>query len=182
MNNPEFALFVGPMFGGKTSKMLASLERARYQKRKIVLVKPKVDDRFFVDRVSTHTGLSWEAVGISDAIELFSVIGDAEIVAVDEAFMIQGVGQVLIDLFKQGRSIYVSSVQLSSSGEPFSEVAVMFPWATRVEVCPAVCPVTGKDAFYTVSLDGGSGVRVGGSELYEPRCYAESGFFEVYKP
>jgi len=32
--DPVFRLFVGPMFGGKTTKMLAALERALYQKKK----------------------------------------------------------------------------------------------------------------------------------------------------
>ena len=48
----------------------------------------------------------------------------------------------------------------------------MLPWATKIEKCPAVCTICGKDAFYTYrKVDSLSEIEVGGSELYEPRCW-----------
>ena len=47
----------------------------------------------------------------------------------------------------------------------------MLPWATKVEVCPAVCTICGADAFYTYKKGGSDDdVEIGGKELYEPRC------------
>lgn len=172
--NPEFVIFTGPMFGGKTTKMLASLERARYRKKKIVLFKPRTDDRYSINSVMSHNGISWEAVSITAGTEIYTHAKDADIVAVDEAFMISHSGRVLVDLFRSGKSIYVSSIQLSSACEPFSEMAYMFPWATKIEVCPAVCPVTGLDAYYTIAKKKTEKFEVGGEETYEPRCFEES--------
>ncbi len=48
----------------------------------------------------------------------------------------------------------------------------MLPWATHIEKCPAVCPVCGKDAYYTYKKnDDGVEIAIGGAELYEPRCF-----------
>ena len=48
----------------------------------------------------------------------------------------------------------------------------MLPWATKIEKCPAVCPVCGRDAYYTYKKnDDGEEIAVGGAELYEPRCF-----------
>ena len=33
--NPEFVIFTGPMFGGKTTKLLSAIERYKYQNREI---------------------------------------------------------------------------------------------------------------------------------------------------
>ena len=78
----------------------------------------------------------------------------------------------LIDLYKSGYTILVSSLQLSASGNVFEEVRDMMPWATKIEICPAVCPVTGRDAYYTHrKVEGLSEIAVGGADMYEPRCW-----------
>lgn len=163
------------MFGGKTSRMLASLERAKYRKKKIVLFKPTADDRYAASKVRTHGGSSWPAIQVSTGAELLELAGEYEVVALDEAFMVPGSAAAMIELFRQGKNVYVSSIQLSSNAEPFEEVMRMMPWATRVEVCPAVCPVSGTDAYYTIAkVEGLDEVHVGGAEVYEPRAFEHS--------
>ena len=175
MRDPQFIIFTGPMFGSKTTKMLAAIDRLRWQKRKYVAFKPKIDDRYGCNRITTHSGGSIEAFEISTGEELLEIYNerqDCNIVAVDEAFMIEGVSEALISLFKLGNNVVVSSLQLSSWGEPFEEMKEMLPWATKVEICPAVCPITGKDAYYSYcKRERQDGILVGGAESYEPRCF-----------
>lgn len=175
MINPQFVIFTGPMFGGKTSRMLSSLERAKYQKKKIVLFKPNGDNRYSTSKVKTHTGASWAASLVSSGQDILNEANGSDIVAVDEAFMIPGCAEALITLFKRGKTIYVSSLQLSAQGEPFEEMTKMFPWATNIEVCPAVCPISGQDAYYTIAKkEGLDTIHVGGAETYEPRSFYNS--------
>jgi thymidine kinase len=175
--NPEFVIYTGPMFGGKTSRMLSALDRAKYQSKRILAFKPKMDYRYDSEEIVTHSGHRWKAHCVSSGEEILSLSNDADIVAVDEAFMIDDVADALLDLFRTGKNIYISSIQLSARGEPFEEIQKMFPWATRIEVCPAVCPVSGKDAYYTVAkVDGLNEIDIGGTEKYEPRCHEHAGF------
>jgi thymidine kinase len=176
-SNPEFVIYTGPMFGGKTSRMLAALDRAKYQSKNIIAFKPKMDHRYADENIVTHTGHSCEAVCISDGEEIFAYAKNADIIAVDEAFMIDDVADVLVRLFKSGKTIYVSTIQLSAQGFFFAEVQTMMPWATKVEVCPAVCSQCEKDAYYTVAkIDGLGHIEVGGAETYEPRCHEHTPF------
>ena len=56
------------------------------------------------------------------------------------------------------------------------------PWATKIEICPAVCPVTGRDAYYTFrKVEGLEEIAVGGAELYEPRCWEMHEYINTYK-
>ena len=119
----------------------------------------------------THTGITWDAQNVKDGNDIIKLANGADIIAVDEAFMIPGCGEALISLFKKGKSIYVSSIQLSADAQPFAEIQLMFPWATKIEKLSAVCVVCNKDAFYTYKKQtGGDEIEVGGGELYEPRC------------
>ena len=88
--------------------------------------------------------------------------------------MIEGVGEVLVDLFRQGHTILVSSLQISSDWTAYKELAYMFPYATKIEVCPAVCAVCNADAYYTKKIGGRSdhAIEVGGADIYSPVCLA----------
>ena len=177
VSSPGFIIFTGPMFGGKTSRMLASLDRAKYQSKKIVAFKPKMDHRYAEGEIVTHMGHSWKAICISEGKEIYEHAEHADVIAVDEAFMIDGVAAALGVLYREGKTIFVSTIQLSAQGYFFDEVQTMLPWATRVEVCPAVCSLCEKDAYYTVAkIDGLKHIEVGGAETYEPRCYEHTPF------
>lgn len=179
-SNAEFVIFTGPMFGGKTSRMLAALDRARYQSKNIIAFKPRMDHRYDEARIVTHVGHTWDAVCVSDGDEMLEAAAGFDVVAVDEAFMIDGVADALLELHRQGKTIFVSTIQLSAAGLNFSEVQAMFPWATRIEVCPAVCALCESDAYYTVAkVDGLSHIEVGGAETYEPRCSHHTPFMSA---
>jgi len=145
----ELKIFTGPMFGGKTTKLLAALERYKYQNKKVKLFKPRIDSRYSKQNVVTHTGQLHEAVMVSSGIEILENAEDAEVIAVDEVFMIEYSAKALLSMFANGRTILVSSLQLSSEPKPLPEIKELLPFATSIEICPAVCAMCDSDAFYT---------------------------------
>ena len=174
---PEFIVYTGPMFGSKTTKMLSVLERCSYQNRRVIAFKPKMDDRYSEGEICTHAGLKFPAVNVNTGDEILSASKDYDVIGVDEAFMIDGCADILIHLFKEGKTVVVSSIQLSASGNVFSEVSTILPWATKIEVCPAVCVKTGNNAFYTVrKVNTLAEIEVGGSDIYEPRAWSATPF------
>ena len=176
--DPVFKIFTGPMFGSKTTQMLACVDRYRYQNKVVVAFKPKMDVRYEKEKIQTHSGLSIDAICVANGNELLNKVKSLkkkiDVIAVDEAFMIEGVSDALISLYRSGISIIVASIQMSFLGNPFHEVKEMLPWATHIGVCPAVCTKTGTDAYYTYKKDCDENeVDVGGSEMYEPRCLSQ---------
>ncbi len=174
---PEFIIFTGPMFGSKTTQLMAVVDRFRRQGRNVAAFKPMMDERYSTASIATHSGGKIPAISVSTGIEIEKIIhdknlGEIDVIAVDEAFMIDGISQSLIGLFRKGITVVVSSLQLSASGNVFDEIMFMMPWATKIHVCPAVCPVSGLDAYYTHrKFDSMEEIVVGGSELYEPRSW-----------
>ena len=103
-SDPELIVFTGPMFGSKTTKMLAAVDRYRYQQKRIVAFKPIMDDRYSDLQIQTHSGGSLPAVGVNTGEDMVQyvyeeLLGEVDVVAVDEAFMIEGSANALIDLF-----------------------------------------------------------------------------------
>ena len=172
--NPELKIYTGPMHGGKTTKLLSALERYTYQKKKVTLFKPMIDDRYSSVCVVSHSGHSWEAHRVSSGKELFDMATHfaSPVVGIDEVFMIPGAAKAALKLYAMGTTLVVSSLQLSYEGKPFAEMAELLPYATSIEVCPAVCARCDSDAYFTKRTSGGNNIiEVGGSESYEPRCF-----------
>ena len=184
-SNPEFIIFTGPMFGGKTTRLLAALDRYRHQKKEVVLLKPNSDDRYSNESVITHNGTSWKCRRVMTGDDIVVASEGVGIVAVDEVFMIPGAAKALTRLFLQGKTVLVSSLQLSYEPKPLPEINSLMPYATRIEICPAVCSECENDAYYTRRKKSKSNkqIEVGGAKEYEPLCnehYKEYWNSEVY--
>ena len=97
-----------------------------------------------------------------------------DVVAVDEAFMISGIAEALIGLYHSGITIIVSSIQLDAGEKPFESIRDMMPWATKIEICSAVCSKCDQDAYFTEAMfdinNATAEERVGSHGMYEPRC------------
>jgi len=175
LNNPEFIVYCGPMFSSKTSRLLSTLEKYKYQHKRIIVFKPKIDDRYSLSDVVTHGGWKMPAICVKSGAEILEYLSeldeDPQVIAVDEAFMIPGASEALTWLFTYGFTVVVSSLEMSSAGKPFYELEKMLPWATKIEKCSAVCTVCSRDAHYTHKKQSSEEeIEVGGAELYEPRC------------
>lgn len=171
----EFIVCCGPMMSGKTSSLLAYVDRAKYQKRSVIALKPAIDARYDAARIVSHAGWGIDAYAVQDNEDAGRLIleSNVDIVAFDEAFMIPGIANVLIDAFRrQRKDVIVSSLDLSYKCEPFEEIALMFPIATEVRKFSSVCMVCSNDARYThKKVWNEIENQVGGHDVYEPRCF-----------
>ncbi len=167
-------MFVGPMFGSKTTRLIAALERYKYQGKSISAFKPMIDNRYSKGEIVTHNGGRIEAQCVASAEDIVQSLKShpASVVAIDEAFMIENIGNAVINLYKSGVTVLISSLDLSSKGVPFAEISNMMPWATKIVKCPSVCALCDSDAHFTFrKFEDERELLIGGSEMYEPRCW-----------
>ena len=133
--DPVLKIFTGPMFGSKTTQMLACIDRYRYQNKTCVAFKPSMDDRYETDKIQTHSGLSIEATCVKTGQQILNTVRDVEstknlhvdVVAIDEAFMIEGSADAIISLYRSGINVIVASIQMSFMGNPFHEIKEIMP-------------------------------------------------------
>jgi thymidine kinase len=179
--NPEFVMFVGPMFSGKTTRLFSITERHALRGHGVLFIKPKIDNRYAETRIVNHKDHFVPAVSVSSGKEIILLLDkkaaedadyNVDVIAVDEAFMIDGIAETLIHLFHQGFGVYVSSIELSSGMMPFDEVQKMMPYATRIEKCTSICLSCGEDAHLTKRTNSSLElIEVGGIESYQPVCW-----------
>jgi len=72
MKVPEFIVYCGPMFSGKTSNLLSYIDKCKYQKRSVIAFKPSLDNRYSQSSIVSHNGWQTDAIVISSIDECTS--------------------------------------------------------------------------------------------------------------
>jgi thymidine kinase len=172
-------IICGSMFSGKTEEMIRRLRRAVIAKQKVQVFKPVIDDRYNVEKVTSHAGIDFEAVPINKSSEIqMHLRPDTTVVAVDEAqFFDDGIIDVIDTMADNGIRVVVTGLDMNFRGEPFGCIPVLLSKADKVDKLQAICMVCGEPASRTQRLVNGKPARyddpiviVGAAEMYEARC------------
>ena len=162
----------GCMFSGKTEELIRRLRRATYAKQKVVSFKPSIDNRSEV--LASHSGASLNEVpiaSIESAEQIRGLVGDAQVVGIDEAQFIEGLDDVVQDLANEGRRIIVAGLDMDYRGVPFGPIPGMMATAEMVDKLHAVCMVCGGPASRSQRISNSDEqVLIGAAGVYEARC------------
>lgn len=169
------------MFAGKTTLLIARIEKASRAGTRVVACRPRADTRSQPDALTTHDGVSLPAVTVDGAGEIPGLApGPGGLVVIDEAhFFADGLIEPVRLLLERGVSVVVGGVDTDHRGRPFPP----FPWllceADRVVKVRGVCAECGGPSARSHRLGAGDvAIAVGGAESYRALC---RGCFERVK-
>ena len=167
----------GSMFSGKTEELIRRVTRARLAKQRVLLFKPRIDNRYDDVKVVSHEGLKAEATAVTGSAEIMSFVeqaglGVAQVVGINEAqFFDEGVIDVAERLANAGIRVICAGLDQDFRGQPFGPMAALMSIAEYVTKLHAVCTRCGAAACRSQRLVGTEGqLFVGGAADYEPRC------------
>ena len=169
----------GSMFSGKTEELIRRVRRAQIAKQKVQVFKPVIDDRYGIQKITSHNGLHVEAIPVSDAKTIPDLVEpDTAVVAIDEVqFFDWQIAQVCDNLANRGVRVILAGLDMDFRGEPFGPMPLLMAEAEVVDKLYAICVVCGAPASRTQRLVDGQPasyddpvILVGASEVYEARC------------
>jgi thymidine kinase len=172
-------VITGSMFCGKTDELIRRLRRATIARQKVQVFKPAIDNRYAVEKVTSHAGSEFDALPIRMAAEILENLRtETTVIAIDEA---QFFDAEIINISKQladdGLRVIVAGLDTDFRGEPFGPMPTLMADAEVVDKLHAICMVCGEEASRTQRLVNGEPayyedpvVIVGAAEMYEARC------------
>lgn len=171
-------VITGCMFAGKTEELIRRINVLQFAKKKIVVFKPKIDNRYSIDKVVSHCGTSVESYAISSSNEIMALVKDADVIAIDEVqFFDEGIVDICNYYADHGKRVMCAGLDMDFRGEPFGVMPKLVTHAEFVTKLTAVCTKCGAPATRTQRLVDGKPARyddpiilVGASESYEAVC------------
>jgi len=173
----QLETIVGAMFAGKTSELLKRILWAKHQSKKIIVIKPIIDNRYSEKKIITHNDLSHECFSMNDwkhVNDNFNFHKDfVDVVFLDEIqFMksdetLENVEKIL----NSGIDVVSSGLDQDSRGRPWETSAMLLGLSDKIIKIYGFCNVCGMEATKTYrKTEGGGRTQVGAADIYEPRC------------
>lgn len=166
-------VIVGGMFSGKTEELIRRLRRAEYARQNIQVFKPAIDDRYSVDRVTSHDQTQIHSIPIQNSSDIWTHLKpETQVVGIDEGqFFDSALVEVVQALADQGMRVLIAGLDTDWQARPFEPMPTLMAIAESVTKQHAVCVVCGLSASRTqrtASVEGQ--VVVGAHDFYEARC------------
>jgi thymidine kinase len=168
-------VITGSMFSGKTEELIRRLRRAQIARQKVQIFKPRIDDRYAEDHITSHSEMRIRSENVASSAELLSrVEPETEVVGIDEGqFFDIELPAVCNTLADQGKRVIVAGLDQDYLGKPFEPMPQLLAIAEYITKTLAICVVCGSPANHTQRLVvSAERVLVGAQGTYEARCRA----------
>jgi thymidine kinase len=185
--DPWLHVIAGCMSSGKTDELLRLLRRAEIARRRILLVRPDVDDRTPAEYAESRSHARYPSVLVprGEPVRILSLARerDVDLVGIEESqFFEDSLVRAVETLRQSGRHVIASGLNTDFAGRPFGPMPELLALADEVTMLTAICVVCGETATRTQRLVGGRPaaiddplIVIGGFaslavETYEARC------------
>jgi thymidine kinase len=162
----------GGMFSGKTEELIRRAKRAHIAGQKVVVVKPKVDNRYNEEDIVSHNETILPGLVVDTADQIVLLTGDAQVVCIDEAqFFDKQLINVANTLANDGKRVIIAGLDMDFEGRPFEPMPQLLAIAEYVTKLHAICAESGTMAHYSQRVvENEERVLVGETDVYEPRA------------
>ena len=166
-------VIVGSMFSGKSEELIRRLKRAQIARQKVQVFKPKIDDRYSIEQIASHSGMTHVSKPVMTAQEILAQIEpDTEVVGIDEGqFFDMEIIQAVNELANQGKRVIIAGLDQDYTGKPFEPMPQLLSIAEFITKTHAICVKCGQTANYSQrTFKSDAQVEVGANDKYEARC------------
>ncbi len=168
---------VGAMFAGKTSELLKRILWAKHQNKKIIVIKPSIDNRYSNQKIITHNDLSHDCFSMinwKNVLDNFTFEKDkVDVVFLDEIQFMDTKDTLsnVEEILNKGIDVVCAGLDQDSRGKPWETSSMLLGLSDKIIKIYGFCNVCGVEATKTYrKTEGGERTQVGAANIYEPRC------------
>ena len=179
--NGYLELILGPMFSGKTSKILELYKQCEFSNIPVVVINHTSDKRYSETMLSTHDLKMIpciQASSLCDAMEILEIknkINDATVILINE-------GQFFNDLYEwtemmvetNHKEIYICGLDGDFNRNKFGQILDLIPLCDKVTKLKSLCSMckNGTKALFSLRVTEEKEQVLIGSDCYKPVCRA----------
>jgi thymidine kinase len=173
-------LILGPMFSGKSTRLIEHIRSFRTLDYSMMVIKPDIDRRYTDDSsICTHNQdkESCHMVEINKLHEILDtpMFTKAKVIMIEEGQFFQSLYETVSTmLITHKKHIYISALNGDSKRQLFGEIYLLLPLCTNVEWLQALCIrcKDGTKAIYSKRIShSDEQIVVGSTEQYEAVCF-----------
>ena len=168
----KIELILGPMFSGKSTRLIGVIRKYTYKAKKTIMVKFFADKRFSdKSEVVTHDLLKYDSIECKNLREHIEKLKGYDVIGIDEGQFFSDLVEICEELALMKKTIIIAALNGDFRMDPFPVIAKIIPKADKIKLLKAYCFNCHKDAKFSLRIvQSNETVLIGAGEAYKPAC------------
>jgi thymidine kinase len=151
-------LFVGPMFSGKTTKLIDLYKKYSYCNIKVCVINHTLDTRYSETQMSTHDGILVPCIFITEILPNYNAsktspikiqLKEAEVILINEGQFFGDLYDAVLEMLKDNKKIYISGLDGDFQKNKFGGLLDLIPHCDKITKLHSLCGIC-KNGTYGI--------------------------------
>ena len=168
----KIELIIGPMFSGKSTRLIEQMRKYVYKAKKTIMVKYYADQRYSEkSEVVTHDLIKYDSINCKLLPNSFDTLKQYDVIGIDEGQFFADLVEVCEELALMGKIILIAALNGDFRMEPFPVIQRIIAKSDKIKLLKAYCFNCHKDAKFSLRIvQSNETVLIGAGEAYKPAC------------
>lgn len=170
----KLEMIIGPMFSGKSTELIREIRLAKVIDKKVLVIKPLLDDRYENHKIISHSFESEECNTIDFLYKLDDQVLKYDLIVIDEGQFFPDLKVTVLKWVEEyNKEILVGGLDGDFKRQPIGQILDLIPYADKCKKISSMCKLCNngtKAIFSHRTTDNSEQVQIGGSESYSPLC------------
>lgn len=168
----KIELIIGPMFSGKSTRLIELMRKYVYKAKKTIMVKFFADQRYTEkSEVVTHDLIKYDSINCKILRDSFDTLKQYDVIGIDEGQFFEDLVEVCEELALMGKIVLIAALNGDFRMEPFPVIQRIISKSDKIKLLKAYCFNCHKDAKFSLRIvQSNETVLIGAGESYKPAC------------
>lgn len=174
-------IYLGPMFSGKTTRLIQLHKTNTYIGKKIVVINFYADTRYHDTMLSTHDHIMIPCILMDDLRDAwknpenthYEEIHSANMILINEGQFFKHLFEIVLEMVeKEKKEVHICGLDGDFKRNVFGEILQLIPYCDHIEKLTSLCACCkdGTPGLFSHRITGENEQIVVGSDNYKPLC------------
>ena len=172
-SNGYLELILGPMFSGKTTRLIQHYKKYSYIGRKVAVINYVEDTRYHNSLLSTHDQLMIPCIFAKRLVDQKPVLLDADVILINEGQFFEDIYEQVLDLVEtHDKIVYICGLDGDFKRNKFGRLLDLLPFCDKITKLCSLCAYckNGTPGIFSHRISNETSQVVIGSSNYVPLC------------
>jgi thymidine kinase len=186
--NSYLELFIGPMYAGKTSKLLDIYKQCKFCNISVTVINHSTDTRYHNTMMSTHDKIMipciqtihlndvWNYTKVdetyTDECDNHIKLRNSDVILINEGQFFEDLYDIVVDMLNNNKKIYICGLDGDFQRNKFGQILDLIPLCDKVTKLTSLCSIckNGTSGIFSMRLTTEKQQTLVGSDNYVPVC------------
>ena len=171
-NEGRIELIIGPMFSGKSTRLIESIRKYTYKAKKTIIINYYAVKRYSdKPEVVTHDQIKYDSLDLKNLTDSFEILKSYDVIGIDEGQFFPDLVEICEKLALLNKIVIIAALNGDYKMEPFPVISKIISKADKIKLLKAYCFNCHKDAEFSLRIvQSNELVLIGAGESYQPAC------------